>query len=138
MSQYTTRKLSTDNYKRPENTFTDMLSEKDIENKLEDYKECDIYKIPLSTHVRYFKIEKNKKKKFRTGGILYKNEGLPDYVVLSNGRKTWSVQVADAIFFRRMTAREIKKEYEDYILELEKKNKQLKKLVKILKKKLNL
>jgi hypothetical protein len=137
MSQYTTRKLSTDNYKRPQQTFTDKLSEKDIENKLEDYRESDIYKIPLSTHVRYFKVE-NEKKKFRTGGILYKNEGLPDYVVLSNGRKTWSVQVADTIFFRRMTAREIKKEYEEYIMELEKKNKQLKELVKILKKKLNL
>jgi hypothetical protein len=135
MANYKTQKLSTDDYIRPQNTFTDKLTEKDIENKLEDYKEEDIYKIPLSTHVRYFKVEKDHKK-FRTGGLLYKNDGLPDYVVLSNGRKTWSVQVKDAIFFRRMTSREIKKEYEEYIVELEKKNKQLKELVKHLKKQL--
>ena len=121
MAQFQTSKLGTDNYKRPTKTFTDKLTKNDIENKLEDYKKVeDIYRVPLGTHMRYFLIEKGSKK-FRTGGILHRNDGLPKYVILSNGKFTWSVQIKNTIFYRKMTLKEIKEEYEDYIDELEKK-----------------
>jgi hypothetical protein len=136
MSQLKTTKLSTDNYKRPKLTFTDKLTKEDIEDKLEDYKQVDdIYRVPLGTHVRYFLIDKGKKK-FRTGGLLHRNDGLPVYVILSNGRNTWSVQVKNTIFYRKMTLKEIKNEYDEYIDELEKKNKSLKQMIGELKKKI--
>jgi uncharacterized protein YeeX (DUF496 family) len=120
-------KLNKDNFIRPKMTFTDKLSNDEIEDMLEDYKEVtDIYKIPLNTHLRYITTVNNVKK-FRTGGVLYNNTGLPKYVILSNGKNSWSVQLKDTTFFRKMTIAEIKKEYEDLIEDLEKKVSELEK-----------
>jgi len=131
-----TIKLASDNYVRPKKTFTDKLTKEEIEEKLEDYKKVDdIYKVPLGTHIRYFTVSKGVKK-FRTGGLLHRNDGLPDYVICNNGRNTWSVQVKNTIFFRKMTIKEIKKEYKDHIKSLEKKNRNLKLLIKDLKRKI--
>jgi hypothetical protein len=130
-----TTKLSTGDYNRPKKTFTDKLSKAEIEEKLEDYKRVnDIYKIPLNTHIRYFIISKGEKK-FRTGGLIVRNDGLPKYIICSNGVKSWSVQVKNTIFYRKMSLKEIKNEYQNYINELEKKNKNLKLMVRELKKK---
>ncbi len=53
---------------------------------------------------------------FRMGGQLFKNNGLPEYVILKSGTNAqWSVQVKDTIFYRKMTLDEIKQEYEDII-----------------------
>ena len=50
------------------------------------------------------------------GGQLFKNNGLPDYVILKSGTNAqWSVQVKDAIFYRKMSITENKQEYEDII-----------------------
>lgn len=131
-----TIKLASDNYVRPKKTFTDKLTKEEIEEKLEDYKKVDdIYRVPLGTHIRYFIVSKGEKK-FRTGGLLHRNDGLPDYIICNNGRNTWSVQVKNTIFFRKMSIKEIKKEYQDHIKTLEKKNKNLKLLIKDLKKKI--
>jgi hypothetical protein len=131
-----TTKLSTGDYRRPEKTFTDKLTKAEIEEKLEDYKKVDdIYRVPLSSHIRYFIMSKGEKK-FRTGGLIVRNDGLPKYIVCSNGVKSWSVQVKNTIFFRKMSLKEIKNEYQIYINELETKNKNLKHLVKELKKKI--
>ena len=92
------KKFGTDNYVRPDETITDKLTPEEIENKLQDYVQTDIEKIPLNTHVRYFKMDDGKRK-FCSGGILYQNIGLPTYVKLSNGSNVWSVQIKDTIFF---------------------------------------
>jgi hypothetical protein len=60
------------------------------------------------------------------GGQLYKNTGLPDYVILNSGTYQWSVQVKDTIFYRKMTLGEIKNEYQLIIDDLVQKNKKLK------------
>ncbi len=53
---------------------------------------------------------------FRMGGQLFKNNGLPEYVILKSGTNAqWSVQVKDTVFYRKMTLAEIKQEYEDII-----------------------
>lgn len=116
-------------YVRPAVTMTDQLSKEQIEEKLEDYKKVDdIFKVPLGVHMRYFS-NINGKMVFRMGGLLHKNTGLPEYVILSTtptGKPGWSVQVKDTIFYRKMTLNEIKTEYQTIIDELIEKNKKLK------------
>lgn len=113
-------------YVRPEKTFTDQLSKEQIEEKLEDYTKVeDIYKVPLGVHIRYFS-NINGKLVFRMGGQLYKNNGLPDYIMLNSGTAQWSVQTKDTIFYRKMTLTEIKQEYQTIIDNLIEKNKKLK------------
>lgn len=120
---------SKNGYVRPAVTMTDQLSKEQIEEKLEDYvKVDDIYKVPLGVHMRYFS-NVNGKMVFRMGGLLHKNTGLPEYVILSTtptGKPGWSVQVKDTIFYRKMTLNEIKTEYQGIIDDLIEKNKKLK------------
>ena len=124
-------------YKRPIRTVTETLTAEDIDDKLMDYVKEDIYKIPLGTHVRYYttkKVNGRMKKLFRLGGLLTGNRGLPDYVTLSNGNKRWSVQVKPSEFWRKMTTKEIKDEYEEEIDKLVLENDKLKAEVLRLKK----
>lgn len=122
-----TSKLGKSEYERPKKTFTENLNEDDINNMLEDYRKVEnIYQVPLNTHMRYFTTI-NGKKKFRTGGSLVHNQGLPKYVMLSNGKNSWPVQVKDTIFFSKMSTTDIKEEYEAELDELEQENKMLRK-----------
>ena len=119
-------------FERPEITYTDQLSKEEIQEKLADYSKVeDIYKVPLGVHLRYF-LNKDGQTLFRMGGQLFKNNGLPDYVILKSGTNAqWSVQVKDAIFYRKMTITEIKQEYDDII---KKKNEKIQALKDKLKK----
>lgn len=131
--QWTSR-LNTSEYKKPDKTYTDKLSKDQILDKLDGYKQVDdIYKIPIGSHLRYFKKLENGKDKFCMGGFLSKNDGLPDYIILNNGKNSWSVQTKTAKFFRKLSQKEIIDVYESKIDELENKNKALKTLVKQLK-----
>ena len=133
-------------YKRPEKTYTDNLTQEDIDDMLDEYKMVDdISKVPLGVHLRYCVIDKNGKKKFRVGGFLHKNAGIPKYLILTNNTTSWTVQIKNTTFFRKMTSAEVKAEYEDEIEEmrnesqkiidkLESDNTTLKKMVKRLRK----
>ena len=117
-------------YKRPQKTYTDKLTDDDIEDLLEDYVEVEnILQVPLGVHLRYFSI-KGGKRLFRTGGFLFRNNGLPKFLMLQNGDHVWSVQAKNTIFFRKMTEKEIKEDYEETIDELEDKLKAFKTLAK--------
>jgi len=119
------KKIGSDGYVRPAQTATDKLTPEEIEAKLEDYTQVtDLAKVPIGVHLRYFVLEDGKRK-FRPGGILHKNDGLPLYVYLSNGTQSWAVQVQDTIFFRKMTIKEMKEDYAKQIDELQKKNDKL-------------
>lgn len=132
-----TSKLKNSNYDRPKQTYTDKLTDDDILDKLDGYRQIDdINKVQLGTHLRYFQLMSDGEKKFRMGGFLFKNDGIPDYVILNNNKSSWSVQIDTAIFFRKLSQKEIVEEYENKIDELENKNKALKTLVKDLKSKL--
>jgi len=115
-------------YVRPKTTITDQLTKDEINEKLEDYiKVDDIYKVPLGTHLRYFgKDKKTGEMKYRPGGQLYNNKGLPKYVILKSVNAQFSVQVKDTIFWRKLSMVEMKKEYEDYITEMDEKYGKLK------------
>lgn len=124
-------------YIRPAKTYTEKLSTDEIKKRLEDYVEVDdISKVPINTHLRYFQTDKHGNKKFRMGGYLLRNAGLPDYIMLTNGKLTWSVQVKEAVFFKKMSIMEFKKEYVELLNVLNKENKKLKEENEHLKKKL--
>jgi len=133
MSQKKSNKGTTqaDNYLRPKQTYTDKLDEDDIAEKLVDYIKVDnIAEVKLNTHLRYFTLEPNKKtgtvtRKFRMGGFLSNKNNADKYVILTNGRNTWSVQVANSVFYRKMSSEEIKGEYEEELEKLKKLNKKL-------------
>ena len=116
-------------------TFTENLSKDDINKKLEDYKLVDdMSTVPLDTHLRYF-IKKNGEMLFRMGGNLKRNLDLPNYIVLKNAQGIeWTVQIKDTIFYKKMSIKEIKEEYENIISELHDKIKKLKNKIKELEK----
>jgi len=120
-------------YKRPAMTYTDKLSKIQIGDYLIDYEKIkdvkELNDVQPGTHIRYFEM-KNGELKFRTGGTLTVKTGLPDYIILANGNISWSVQVKPCIFYKRITIKQIKEEYEGLILE---KNSQLIGLHKIIK-----
>jgi len=129
-SQKITKRLTRDsNYQRPKKTYQDKLTPDQIEEKLEEYiKVDDITKVPLNSHMRYFTLnKKTNKKEFRLGGFLTNRDNPDKYVILSNGSISWSVQVDNSIFFKKMTIKDLKKEYEDKIESLENENNKLKK-----------
>ena len=135
-----TKRLANDEYKRPKTTLQDKLSADEIQEKLEDYVEVeDISKVSLNTHLRYFSIitdpkKKTTKKAFRLGGFLTNKNEYEKYVILSNGKSSWSVNTKQSIFYRKMGIEEIKETYQDEIDELnevvEKQKKEIKKLTK--------
>lgn len=81
-------------FKRPsEGTITERLQDPDeYRKKLQGYVEVEnIDHVPERTHVRYFVYDTTRHKwLFRTGGVIRLKH--QDYVILSNGRVSWSVQ----------------------------------------------
>ena len=138
-----TKRLSRDNtYNKSKKSYQESLSPDDIKKKLEEYKKVDdINTIQLNTHLRYFTFNPvNKEKQFRLGGFLTKID--KEYVILANGKLSWSVQIKDTIFFQKMTFTELKEEltekisknYDKEIVELKDENKKLKNTLKQVKK----
>ena len=142
MSRFITKRMSNDTYKKVGRSYQDNLTPEEIKKKLEDYKLVkDIDEIGLNTHLRYFTIdEKSGKKHFRLGGFLTKNEN--DYIVLSNGKLSWSVKKNNSNFFQKLSNSEIKEEvenklikkYEKTIIALNDENTKLKNVIKSIKK----
>jgi len=112
-------------------TFTGNLTKEEINEKLQDYKLVDdISKVPLGTHLRYFVI-KDGVKLFRMGGNLKRNLDLPKFIVLVNAVGTeWKVQIKNKTFYKKMSLKEIKEEYDGIIEELHEKIKKYKKKIK--------
>lgn len=132
MPKYT-QKLGTDkSYKRPKVTYQEKLTADEIAEKLQGYvKVDDIADVPVGTHIRYFKINPDGSQMFRMGGLLQNKLNADKYVMLSNGKNTWSVQVKDTVFFRKMSHKEeIEALRAHYEKELEKKDAVISKLKK--------
>lgn len=124
-------RISDDNYKATGNELQRNLTEEDVNILLEDYEEVsDTDDLKLGMHVRYYLIKQKKKKfekKFRLGGTIIKIDHELKYLVLVAKNITWSVQFADAIFYKKMSCEEIKEFYE---LELDTKDNKINKLKK--------
>ncbi len=121
--QQPNRLTNDNNYKKVGKTFQESLSPNEIKEKLENYKRVeDISSVPLNTHIRYFTNDKKTgKKHFRLGGFLTKID--KDYVVLSNGKLSWSVQNNTSIYFAKSSVN-------DQIQSLMEENKRLKDTLK--------
>jgi hypothetical protein len=85
------KRLAKSKYDRPTETYTDTLqSDEAMLDKLAGYEEVEFpEQIEINTHVRYITLKKGKRI-FRLGGLLKRI--FAEYVVLSNGLLTWSVQ----------------------------------------------
>lgn len=99
-------------YQRPTKTFQETLTNQQIMDSLKDYKHIsDISKVSIGTHLRYFTVNpKTKEKLFRLGGNLNKFGDNGQYLILSNGKTMWSVQIPTSIFYQKMNEKEIKEE----------------------------
>jgi hypothetical protein len=105
------------NYNRPKYTVQEQLSTEEIKTKLKEYLPVDkIDDVKLGTHVRYYKKnEQSGEYQFRLGGLLDKKNH-SEYVILNNGKHSWSVQKKTAQFYRKMTKEEFEKRIkEQYI-----------------------
>ena len=116
--QNITKRLTRDtSYVRPKKTYQDSMTNKEIEEKLKDYKKVtNILQVPINTHLRYFTQDKNGNKVFRLGGVITKIGDNRKYVVLSNGTLSWSVQIEPSQFFQKLNANEMREEMKNDIL----------------------
>jgi hypothetical protein len=138
-----TKRLTRDtSYVKPKKTYQETLTKEQIKDKLKDYKLIeDFSKVPLNTHIRYFS-----NNIFRLGGFLTKIDEKLRYIVLSNNNLSWSVQLKNNIFYKKMNNEEMKEEIKEELMgsmvssnhndELEDENLKLKKLNKDLENKL--
>jgi hypothetical protein len=142
---------NTTGYERPKKTYQDTLTNKEIKEKLAEYKKCtDIKKVSIGTHLRYFTTDpETKKLLFRLGGTLNKIDPEGRYVILNNGTVSWSVQINGTQFWQKLSEAEIKEELKEGLKEelkkelltdshanIDQENKELKKEIKILYKKI--
>ena len=134
------KKISeTPEYERPIYTYTDLLTKKDIQNKLIDYVRIkDISEVNESLvgkHCRYFLVD-NGEYKFRTGGVVTVVNP-PDYLIMSNHKITWSVQLKNCVLFKRLTTMDVKEEYEKVIIDKDNKINELMSFIKVLQQEIN-
>jgi hypothetical protein len=110
---------------RQTKTHTDNLTKDKIVELLEDYNQVkNINDVSIGTHLRYFSKVGNENK-FRMGGNLKLIE--KEYIILKNALNVeWSVQMSGSTFYKKMTTKDIKQEYDNIIEDLHEKIKQLK------------
>lgn len=116
------KKIGSNGYKRPNETYTDKLTPEQIAEKLENYTQVDdITKVPLGSHLRYFE-KKDGELKFRLGGALVQNAGLPKFIYLNGSQGAFPVQLQDpekeVTFFKKMSDKDIKEEHNRQLVEL--------------------
>lgn len=91
------------NYKKPNITVAEKITDDQLVKMLEDYVKVKPTTLVKSDHVRYFTVNKDKTTSFKIGGHVMKIDGLPKYIILTNGKQNWSVQCDNTIFYKKMT-----------------------------------
>ncbi|VBB17556.1 hypothetical protein YASMINEVIRUS_18 [Yasminevirus sp. GU-2018] len=100
----------------PASIYTDP---DELREKLRFYKRVEskqIADLPLGTRVKYIEVLKDKKFKYKPGGVIMVNKA-PLYLVLAENRKSWSVQLDRHIIFAEQFEL-VRKSYEDRIKKL--------------------
>ena len=114
-------RLSEVRYRKTGNEVQSNLTQEDINLLLEEYEEVNDVTTELRTgiHIRYYSLVKDKKKKgefkklFRLGGNIIKIDPDFKYVVLTNGKLSWCVQLYNTIIYKKMSIKDIKDFYEN-------------------------
>ena len=111
-----TKKIARTNYQRPAQTYQENLTKLQIKEQLKDYKECNVSVLSIGCHIRYFSTDvKTNKKLFRLGGVINKIDPEYRFIILGNGTVSWSVQIANTIFWKKMSEFELKEELKEEI-----------------------
>jgi hypothetical protein len=115
-------------YIRPTKTMQDNLTTEEIQEKLKGYVQVEnIGDVEINTHIRYFTTDNNGNKLFRLGGFLQNKRDCQTYVMVTNGKLTWSVQTKGTVFFRKQTHKEeIETIKRVYMAKLKEKDNQIK------------
>ena len=101
-------KLADDDYVKPKITSQQKLTAADIQELLKYYESVDdVYGVKFGSHLRYFSPDKNDEMAFRLGGTIINKNKTDGYINLGNGKKSWSVQVKSAQFYKQMTLEEL-------------------------------
>jgi hypothetical protein len=112
-------RLGDDNYVRPKFTATDLLTREEIELRLKNFEKVepeDVEKITPGTRIQYFDISDDKDFRYRPGGSVITNK-YPLYIVLANGRKSWSVQLKTNILYKEKDISKIEAAFEEKLKE---------------------
>lgn len=123
------QRLTDDDYKKPYLTVSDILSPEEIKQILRNYEQVtDLCSLVQGDIVKYFEMLANGKYKYKPGGRVLINKQ-PDYLVLSNGRKSWSVQLNKHVIFREIDIDKIILKYDEIV---KKKDKRIEELLYLL------
>ena len=115
-TQFKTNRLTNDtNYQKPKKTFQASLTNEEIKERLKGYKKVsDITKVIIGSHLRYFT-----KDLFRLGGFLSKFGENYKYLILSNGKKSWSVQLNNTNeFWVKMNSKDMQEQIQTEVEEI--------------------
>ncbi len=118
-------------YLKPEKTATDLLSPEEIKKRINNYEQVSgdaVADIVPDTRVQYFEVMEDKSFKYKPGGVVIVNK-YPDYMVLSNGRRNWSVQLINHVIFKEIDIDVIKSNYDTLIASKDRQIEQLKHLI---------
>ncbi len=106
------------------------LTRDEIKNKLSNYEQIvNTESLAHGEKIKYFEILPDGKYIFKPGGTVIVNKH-PVYIVLTNGKTNWSVQLDKHIIFREIDVNSIRIKYEEII---RKKDKQITELLHLIK-----
>lgn len=103
----------------PKKSITQNLTAEEIKDLLDGYKITEFQNLKLLHHIRYFsKNETTGEVSFRTGGTIVGIDYEKEYLALSSGTLSWSVQKKNNVFHQAMplsmVREEIEKKCEDH------------------------
>lgn len=104
---------------------TIFMDVNEIKEKLKLYDRIeskDVKDLHIGTRITYIEVMPDKTFKFKSGGVMIIN-AYPKYLMLTNNKKTWSVQLDRHIIFRE--------QYQNYMNKIKELEKKVKKLEKI-------
>ena len=114
MEKKSHKKISEVPYVGPKKTLTQQLTSDEIKDLLDGYKQVSFNELKLFHHIRYYhKDKKTNEVQFKMGGTIIKINEEKQYIVLSSGSLSWSVQKENTIFYQVVPLSEIKIELEN-------------------------
>jgi len=126
-----TIKLSEDNYVKPTVTASELLDPDEIQRRLRNYEAVEktsVGSIVPASRIQYFELLPDGKYRYKPGGSVVYN-GYPAYLVLTNGKRNWSVQLENHLIYREIDIEKVRRDFEEVLAEKDKKIEHLKSLI---------
>lgn len=114
---------------------SEVLSADEIRERIKNHEQIqNPSDLRYGDRIQYFEILQNNEYKYKIGGTLIINKS-PDYIVLTNGKKNWSVQLKQHIIFREISVDKLREHYERLLGDKNRTIEELKYLIQEYKKK---